>query len=55
METPENVVNEDGGDESWEHPRPAAWSPSLASFPPPTLILVTNLSNLIPYLVVALR
>jgi hypothetical protein len=20
METPENVVNEDGGDEAWEHP-----------------------------------
>jgi hypothetical protein len=27
-----------------------AWSP-LASFPPPTLILVKNSSNLIPHLV----
>jgi hypothetical protein len=30
-----------------------AWSPSLASFPPPTLILATNSSNLIPHLVAA--
>jgi hypothetical protein len=34
-------------------PRSAAWGPSLASFPPPTLILATNSSNLIPHLVAA--
>jgi hypothetical protein len=34
-------------------PRPVAWSPSLASLPPPTLIIATNSSNLIPHLVVA--
>jgi hypothetical protein len=34
-------------------PRPAAWSPSLASFPLPTLILATNSSNLTPHLVAA--
>jgi hypothetical protein len=26
-------------------PRPTAWSPALASFPPPALILATSLSN----------
>jgi hypothetical protein len=52
METPENVVDEDGGDETWEHPRPAAWSPPLASFPSPALILATSSSNSLPHLVV---
>jgi hypothetical protein len=33
-------------------PRPAAWIPSLASFPPPTLILATNSSYLTPHLLV---
>jgi hypothetical protein len=27
-------------------PRPAAWSPPLASFPPPALILVPHLAGL---------
>jgi hypothetical protein len=54
METPENVVDEDGGDEAWD-PRPAAWSPSLSSFPPTTLVLAMNSSNLITHLVAALR
>jgi hypothetical protein len=31
-------------------PRPAAWSPHLASFPPPALILVTSSSNSLPHL-----
>jgi hypothetical protein len=47
METLENIVDENDNDESWNTPRPVAWSPSLASFHPPTLILVTNSSNLI--------
>jgi hypothetical protein len=34
-------------------PRPAAWSPHLASFPPPALILATSSSNYLPHLVVA--
>jgi hypothetical protein len=34
-------------------PRPVAWSPSLASFPPPVLILVTSSSNSLPHLAVA--
>jgi hypothetical protein len=49
METPENVVDEDGDDEAWEHP-PAAWSPPLASFSPPVLILATSSSNSLPHL-----
>jgi hypothetical protein len=53
METPKNVVDEDGGDEAWEHPRPAAWSPPLASFPPPVLILATSSSNSLPHLAAA--
>jgi hypothetical protein len=35
-------------------PRPAAWSPPLASFPLPALILATSSSNSIPHLVVAI-
>jgi hypothetical protein len=31
-------------------PRPAAWSPPLASFPPPVLILATSSSNSLPHL-----
>jgi hypothetical protein len=31
-------------------PRPAAWNPPLASFPPPALILVTSSSNSLPHL-----
>jgi hypothetical protein len=34
-------------------PRPAAWSPPLASFPPPALILATSSSNSLPHLVAA--
>jgi hypothetical protein len=34
-------------------PRPVAWSPPLASFPPPALILATSSSNSPPHLVVA--
>jgi hypothetical protein len=34
-------------------PRPAAWSPPLASFSLPTLILVTSSSNSLPHLAVA--
>jgi hypothetical protein len=49
METPKNVVDEDGGDEALDTPRPAAWSP-LASFPPPALILATSSSNSLPHL-----
>jgi hypothetical protein len=45
METPENVVDEDGSDEAWNTPRPASWSPPLASFPPSALILATSSSN----------
>jgi hypothetical protein len=52
METPENIVDEDGGNEAWEHPRPAAWSPRLASFPLPALILATSSSNSLPHLAV---
>jgi hypothetical protein len=36
-------------------PRPAAWSPPLASFPPPALILATSSSNSLPHLATALR
>jgi hypothetical protein len=53
METPENIVDEDGGDEAWEHPRPVAWSPPFASFSPPTLILATSSSNSLPHLAAA--
>jgi hypothetical protein len=49
MKTPENVVDEDGSDEAREHPRPTAWCPPLASFPPPALILVTSSSNSLPH------
>jgi hypothetical protein len=52
-ETPENVVDEDGGDEAWNTPRPAAWSPPLASFFPPVLILATSSSNSLPHLAAA--
>jgi hypothetical protein len=52
METPENIVDEDGGDEAWEHRRPATWSPPLASFPPPALILAMGSSNSLPHLAV---
>jgi hypothetical protein len=52
-ETPENVVDEDGGDGAWEHPKPAAWSPPLASFSPPALILATSSSNSLPHLAAA--
>jgi hypothetical protein len=52
IETPENVVDEDGGDKLGITPRPAAWSAPLASFPPPLLILVTSSSNSLPHLVV---
>jgi hypothetical protein len=31
-------------------PRPAAWSPPLASFHPPVLILATRSSNSFPHL-----
>jgi hypothetical protein len=31
-------------------PRPAAWSPPLASFPPPALILATISSNSLHHL-----
>jgi hypothetical protein len=31
-------------------PRPVAWSPPLASFPPPALILATSSSNSLPHL-----
>jgi hypothetical protein len=34
-------------------PRPAAWSPPLASFPPLELILATSSSNSLPYLAAA--
>jgi hypothetical protein len=34
-------------------PRPAAWSPPLASFPPPVFILTTSSSNSLPHLAVA--
>jgi hypothetical protein len=34
-------------------PRPAAWSPPLASFPPPALILATSSSNSLPHLAAA--
>jgi hypothetical protein len=50
METPKNVVDEDGGNEALDTPRPAAWSPPLASFPPPALILATSSSNSLPHL-----
>jgi hypothetical protein len=53
METLENVVDEDGGDEAWDPPRPAAWSPPLSSFPPPTLILMTSSSNSLHHLAAA--
>jgi hypothetical protein len=33
-------------------PRPATWSPPLASFPPPALILATSSSNSLPHLAV---
>jgi hypothetical protein len=36
-------------------PRPAAWSPPLASFSPPALILATSSSNSLPHLAAALR
>jgi hypothetical protein len=34
-------------------PRWTAWSPPLASFPPPALILATNSSNSLPQLAAA--
>jgi hypothetical protein len=34
-------------------PRPAAWSPSLASFSPPALILATSSSNSLSHLAAA--
>jgi hypothetical protein len=34
-------------------PRPAAWSPPLASFPPPALVLTTSSSNSLPHLAAA--
>jgi hypothetical protein len=34
-------------------PRPAAWSPPLASFSPPALILAKSLSNSLPHLAMA--
>jgi hypothetical protein len=34
-------------------PRLAAWSPPLASFPPPALILATSSSNSLPHLAAA--
>jgi hypothetical protein len=34
-------------------PRPAAWSPPHASFPPPALILATSSSNSLPHLAAA--
>jgi hypothetical protein len=34
-------------------PRPASWSPPLASFPPLVLILVTSSSNSLPNLAAA--
>jgi hypothetical protein len=34
-------------------PRLAAWSPPLASFPPPALILATSSSKSLPHLAVA--
>jgi hypothetical protein len=34
----------------WNTPRPVAWSPLLASFPPPVLILATSSSNSLPHL-----
>jgi hypothetical protein len=52
METLENVVDEDGGDEVGNTPRPASWSP-LVSFPPTALILVTSSSNSLPHPAVA--
>jgi hypothetical protein len=33
--------------------RPAAWSPPLASFAPPVLILATSSSNPLPHLAAA--
>jgi hypothetical protein len=36
-------------------PRPAAWSPPVASFSPPALILATNSSKSLPHLAAALR
>jgi hypothetical protein len=37
----------------WNTPRPVAWSPPLASFPPPVLILAKSSSNSLPPLAVA--
>jgi hypothetical protein len=34
-------------------PKLAAWSPPLALFSPPTLILVTSSSNFLPHLAVS--
>jgi hypothetical protein len=34
-------------------PRPAAWSPPLASLPPPVLILATSSSSSLPHLAAA--
>jgi hypothetical protein len=34
-------------------PKPAAWRPPLASFPPPVLILETSSSNSLPHLAAA--
>jgi hypothetical protein len=53
METLENVVDEDGGDGAWEHPYATAWSPPLASFSPPALILEKSSSNSLPHLAAA--
>jgi hypothetical protein len=39
----------------WKTPRPAAWSPPLASFSPPALILATSSPNSLPHLAAALR
>jgi hypothetical protein len=53
METPENVVDEDGGDEGWEHPLASGLESSSCFFPPPALILATSSSNSLPHLAAA--
>jgi hypothetical protein len=39
--------------EVWNTPKPAAWSPPLASFSPSALILATRSSNSLPHLAAA--
>jgi hypothetical protein len=53
METPENVVMKMAAIKLGNTPRPASWSPPLAPFPPPVLILATSSSNSLPHLVAA--